>query len=229
MRAATGSAEAEADWRDRSAGAAAGRFNSLYGANPSYYGVSVPRDFRDFLAGRPLPALNCLDLGAGQGRYALHLARGGARVTAVDRSAVAMAQLAGVAAEERLAIVTEVADLCRCDFPVNEYDLIVGATIFDHLDSPCRHRLAEAITAALSPGGHLYCEVFTTADPGCHRQPAQPVSETSGPVRHYFAAGELPGLFPGIRVLDYREEVRQDRAHGRPHWHGLALLVGAKG
>lgn len=208
--------------------AAVEQFNTIYSANPGYYGTRVPRDFRDFLAGRSVGSLNCLDLGAGQGRYSLHLARVGARVRAVDYSPVAMAQLAGKAGAERLAISTEVADLRGYDFPVGECDLIVCSTVLDHLDDACRPRLAAAIADALRPGGLVYCEVFTTADPGWRRQPGSAVSETAGPVRHYFAAGELRGLFPRLTSLVYREVLRQDRAHGAPHWHGLALLAGVK-
>lgn len=211
-----------ADW------AAVEQFNAIYRDNPGYYGATVSRDFREFLADRSVRSLDCLDLGAGQGRYALHLARAGARVRAVDRSGVAMAQLAGKAGAERLAISTEVADLCACDFATGAYDLIVCSTVLDHLGESCRHRLAAAMAEALKPGGLLYCEVFTTADPGWHRQPEQPVSETAGPVRHYFAAGELRALFPRLTHLAYREVVKQDRAHGAPHRHGLALLVGRK-
>jgi 2-polyprenyl-3-methyl-5-hydroxy-6-metoxy-1,4-benzoquinol methylase len=219
----------DAGWPDRPAGlAAVEQFNAIYRANPGYYGARVPADFREFLADRSVDSLNCLDLGAGQGRYALHLARAGARVRAVDRSGVAMAQLAERADAERLAISTEEADLCVCDFSAGEYDLVVCSTVLDHLDGACRHRLAAAIADALKPGGLVYCEVFTTADPGWRRQPEQSISETAGPVRHYFAAGELRGLFPRLTHLAYREGLKRDRAHGAPHWHGLALLVGRK-
>ena len=146
----------------------------------------------------------------------------------LDRSRVAMGQLAGVARAESLAIVTEVADLCRYDFPVAEYDLIVGATILDHLDGPCRQRLPAALVSALKPAGRVYFEVFTTADPGWRRPAAGGCSETAGPVRHYFAAGELRALFPQLTIHDYREELREDRAHGAPHWHGLAMLAGVR-
>ncbi|NTV14186.1 MAG: class I SAM-dependent methyltransferase [Desulfobulbaceae bacterium] len=204
------------------------QFNEIYRRNPRYYGTAVPQNFNDFLMGRSLAALNCLDLGAGQGRYSLHLARGGARVRAVDYSTVAMTQLAKSAAEEKLAIATEVADLCAYELPTAEYDLIVGTTVLDHLDAPCLREMATSATGSLKPGGIIYCEVFTTADPGWNRQPEQPRSETAGPVRHYFATGELQRLFPELTILTYREYVKQDRTHGTPHWHGLALLIGVK-
>lgn len=208
--------------------AAEEQFDDLYRANPNYYGTKVSQDFSEFLAARPVDSLSCLDLGAGQGRYSLHLARAGALVRAVDRSGVAMAQLAGRAGAERLAIGTEVADLGTYELAAAQYDLVVCSTVLDHLDESCRQRLAVAIADALKPGGLIYCEVFTTSDPGCCRHPEQPVSETAGPVRHYFAAGELRGLFPRLTPLAYREVRKQDLAHGAPHWHGLATLVGVK-
>ena len=209
--------------------AAEEQFNDLYRANPNYYGTRVSRDFSEFLAARPVDSLSCLDLGAGQGRYSLHLARAGARVRAVDRSGVAMAQLAERAGAERLTIGTEVADLGTYDLATDHYDLVVCSTVLDHLDESCRQRLAASIAGGLKPGGLIYCEVFTTADPGWHRHPEQAISETAGPVRHYFAAGELCGMFPRLTPLAYREELKRDRAHGAPHWHGLAMLFGVKG
>jgi SAM-dependent methyltransferase len=204
------------------------QFNALYCANHSYYGTAVPQEFTEFLAGRPADSLNCLDLGAGQGRYSLHMARAGAMVRAVDYSRVAMAQLAGVARAERLAIATEVADLCAYDFPVGEYDLIVGATVLDHLGDFCRKRLAVSMVTALRPGGVVYCEVFTTSDPGCGGSQGECCSETAGPVRYYFTTGELRQLFPQLTVASYREGMKKDLAHGAPHRHGLALLIGVK-
>ncbi len=204
------------------------QFNEIYRVNPSYYGKSVPPDFSEFLAGRSLDSLNCLDIGAGQGRYSLHLARAGARVRAVDCSSVAMAQLAKDAGGESLRLATEVADLCAYKLPIDEYDLVVGATVLDHLDLPCLRGVAAAVIAALKPGGIMYCEVFTTADPGWSCQPNQARSETADSVSHYFAPGELRGLFPELAILSYREGVKQDLAHGMPHWHGLALLIGLK-
>jgi len=206
----------------------AAQFDAIYRANPDYYGTKAPPDFRQFLVNRSVDSLNCLDLGAGQGRYALHLARAGATVRAVDCSCVAMAQLAGQAGEERLAIVTEVADLCTYDFATAEYDLIVCPTVLDHLAAPCLEAVATAIVGALKPEGVFYGEVFTTGDPGWSYSQDRAISDTSGVVRCYFAAGELRGLFPALAVLAYRERVKQDRAHGLPHWHGLALLIGVK-
>jgi len=205
------------------------QFNEIYRRHPRYYGESVPVGFRQFLSGRALELWNCLDLGAGQGRYALHLARAGARVRAVDFSPVAMAQLALDAEAEDLQLTTEVADLCRYDFPVGEYDLIVGATVLDHLHDPCIQGVAAAVVGALKPGGTMYCEVFTTDDPGCSCLSEQVASETAGPVLHYFAAGELRRLFQGLETLVYHEGGKHDKAHGRPHWHGLALMIGVKG
>ena len=207
---------------------AVARFDALYLANPSYYGKTVPRDFAGFLAGRSLSAHHCLDLGAGQGRHALHLARAGAKVRAVDSSPVAMAQLSALAEAEGLEIITELADVCTYVLPVERYDLIVCSTILDHLETPCRNRLGVEIAAALKPGGVVYCEVFTIEDPGYLSQTGSGVSETARPVRHYFRTGELRNLFPAVTVLEYWEGLKQDRAHGPWHWHGLALIVGIK-
>lgn len=65
-----------------------------------------------------------LDLGCGQGRDTLLLARQGLRVTAVDASAVGVAQVAERAAAEGLAVTAVVADFFTFDFP-QMYDVVV--------------------------------------------------------------------------------------------------------
>ncbi len=124
------------------------------------------------------------DLACGRGRHALELARRGRRVTAFDRSAEALAQVAAYAAREGLAVETARVDLAVVGDRVSEDratrdravadwaaadwaagrprpDLIV---VVNYLDEA----LFDALPALLAPGGALLVTTFTVDHPGEH-------------------------------------------------------------
>ncbi len=109
------------------------------------------------LAG-PLTPERAVDLGAGEGRNSLWLARRGWRVVAVDASRVALDRLSEAASEEGLTIETVVADLCSYAEQVRlagaGFDLVVLAYL--HPESAVRAEMLGAAADCLAPGGHLF-------------------------------------------------------------------------
>jgi SAM-dependent methyltransferase len=91
-----------------------------------------------------------LDLAAGHGRQALHLAAQGLQVLAVDRDARALATLAGIAG-----VTTRVVDLEGATWPLagERFDAVVGV---HYLHRP---RFAEML-ATLEPDGVFIYETF---------------------------------------------------------------------
>lgn len=80
--------------------------------------------FVDFFEGYAKTQADVLDLGCGQGRDALFIARRGHRVVGVDLSPTGVAQLLADAQAEGLTIEGVVADLREYE-PSGEYDVIV--------------------------------------------------------------------------------------------------------
>ncbi|MDT0268228.1 class I SAM-dependent methyltransferase [Streptomyces sp. DSM 44915] len=99
-----------------------------------------------------------LDLGCGEGGDAIHLARLGWRVTAVDVSAVALERAAGHAAEAGVAdrIDWQRHDLAET-FPTGAYDLVT-AQFLHFRDGTLSPRVLRAAAAAVAPGGTLLIE-----------------------------------------------------------------------
>ncbi len=210
------------------------RFNSVY-RNPSfYYGMDLRAEFTDFFTNRNLSGKTALDLGCGEGRYSLYLARKGCRVTAIDGASAGVEKLNAVAKEQRLDIHAQTMDVDVFESRPNRFDVMVAATILDHLDDGLRIRLAQTIRAGLKPGGMLYASVFTVDDPGfLLRQspldlPPDTVSDTADCMTHYFDRGELLRLFSDLHVRFYYEGIEPDTSHGRPHRHGWACLLAQK-
>jgi len=210
------------------------KFNHVYSDPACYYGSVLRIEFTDFFNGRDLSGKHALDLGCGEGRYSLFLAKNGCRVTAVDRSEAGVQKLQTTAEIQHLDISPRIMDIEAFDFGDDRYDIIVAATILDHLDDALRARIAEGIASALSHGGILYANVFTVDDPGLLLQrgemeiPPETVSETAECMAHYFDRGELVNLFSGLHVLYYYEGIEPDASHGRPHRHGWACLLAKK-
>jgi SAM-dependent methyltransferase len=105
-----------------------------------------------------------LDLGAGEGRNAIWLAKRGWRVTALDVSAVGLARAADRAADEGVELDRVVADWREYDPPASSIDLAV--ITFMHPQPHERVAMFESVRETLVPGGHLFIVGVDLAEHG---------------------------------------------------------------
>jgi tellurite methyltransferase len=147
-----------------------------------------------------------LDVACGDGRNALHLARLGFEVDAVDVSDVTIDALRAVAAERAPGVHPRLLDLEREPLAEDAYDVVVS---FNYL----QRDLFGALERALRPGGWLLFETFGPAH----------LEELGRRINPAFVLGanELLHAFPGLRVRHYREGVAESSAGPR----GVASLV----
>lgn len=102
-----------------------------------------------------------LDLGCGPGRHALPLARSGFEVTAVDTSAVLLAELERRANEEQLGIECVQADMREFLRPEGFDTVLVMWTSFGYFVDEADHaRVLANIAANLAPGGLLLLDLL---------------------------------------------------------------------
>lgn len=94
-----------------------------------------------------------LCLAEGQGRNAVHLARLGYDVTALDYSEVGLQRAQELAARNEVSIQTLQADLSTYAFEPDAWDGIVS--IFGHLPAALRATVNAQLRGALKPGGWL--------------------------------------------------------------------------
>jgi 2-polyprenyl-3-methyl-5-hydroxy-6-metoxy-1,4-benzoquinol methylase len=211
------------------------KFDAVYGSQASYYGFDLRKEFTEFFRGKDLLNRTALDLGCGEGRYSLFLAQKGCVTTAVDRSPAGIAKLKKMADINRLPIRAAVFDIEDFVFQDHQYDIIVAATVLDHLSDDLRHRIISGIQKALKPSGILYANVFTVSDPGFRSKitsaalnDQKNVSDTAECMEYYFEKNELKQAFGDLEVLYYYEGTEPDMSHGRPHDHGWACLLARK-
>ena len=128
-------------------------YDALYATTPNALGDQT-RAFADFFAGFDRTGVRVLDVGCGQGRDALNIARAGHRVVAVDLSPAGIAQLCHVADAEGLAIEGIVADLEDYQ-PEGAFDVIVIDRTLHMLEAAARLRVLARLVDHLAPEGWI--------------------------------------------------------------------------
>jgi len=209
------------------------KFNSVYTSRNCYYGLELRNEFTDYFSKIDIAGHKALDLGCGEGRYSLYLAEKRCSVTAIDRSSAGISKLKKKADKNKLLIHAEVSDIENFVLKENEYDIIVMATVLDHLSERLREQTIKGINHALKPNGIAYLNVFTIEDPGYQlvkdkSKSPDNISDTAECMEYYFQPNELKKSFADLTVIYYYEGVEPDLSHGQPHEHGWACLLAKK-
>jgi SAM-dependent methyltransferase len=153
-----------------------------------------------YLAGRQ-PG-RALDLAGGAGRHAIWLANRGWDLKLIDVSEVAL-QFAReksfkTAAHHTGKLTCELVDLRSVrDFGKDQFDLVM---VFFYLE----RALFPAILEAIKPGGFLIYKTYTTDQLQFKKGPSDPA--------FLLQPNELPKLVAPLRVLLYREQVKEKAA-----------------
>ncbi|MCP4572915.1 MAG: class I SAM-dependent methyltransferase [bacterium] len=197
-----------------------------FGPEPS----ELLRDHADLLP----PGARILDLGVGQGRNALPLARRGCVVAGIDTSAVSVETVMAIAAGEDLPLAAELTDF-RTYCPDTPFDAVLCFGLLQMLPPPDAARLTEKLRDWVRPGGHLFLTAWHTGDPRCE-DPAVGW-EATGPRsfrdpsgdrhRFYLHPDEILDFFPGWQVVHHWEGFGPEHRHGdgQPERHGAVDVV----
>ena len=111
-------------------------------------------DFVAFFAAYPAARADVLDLGCGQGRDALFIARQGHHVVGVDISPAGIEQLLEDARAEGLPIEGVVADLAVYE-PAADFDVIVIDRTLHMLDAEVRLQVLARVSGRVRPAGFV--------------------------------------------------------------------------
>src|SRR5450755_4848363 len=156
-------------------------FNDIYGKTEEkfYYGTEPTKELEAFLnENHPLKG-EALDIGSGEGRNTLLLARYGYHVHSVDSSSEGLHKLERYARSKNLNnIKYSIADARTIQLEPNFYNAIVAVTLLDHMKEEEGRKVASSLLTALKPGGFIFIEVFTGQDPGAKAPTQNETTET---------------------------------------------------
>jgi SAM-dependent methyltransferase len=190
---ARGFSDAEADAQiklvdENGARAEVDRWNQILTAERPRFNTK-PNAFLMEIAKTRKPG-TALDVGMGQGRNGIWLAQQGWDVTGFDPAEKAVALARETALKLGVTLKTEVKRTEDFDFGERRWDLILLSYVGGR-------GTTDVLQRALKPGGVLVIEGF-------HRDATK-----SGPIGGavVFDTGELPPLFPQLRVVRYEEPV----------------------
>lgn len=150
---------------------------------------------------------NVLCLAEGEGRNAVHLARHGFSVTAVDSSVVGLKKAEKLAQKHGVTIETIHADLAEFTIEKNAWDSIISISC--HLPPELRKKVHRSVVAGLKKSGTFLLEAYT---------PKQLEFGTGGPPSAEFMM-ELETLRKELEGLEliHGEELIRDVVEGINH------------
>jgi tellurite methyltransferase len=163
-----------------------------------------------------------LDVGAGQGRNTLFLARRGFRVDAIDPSAVAFATTRELAAAEQLPVNTFHCGFDAFEPGAGEYGAVLLFGLIPILSREAISHLVQFAAGALCGGGLVFVTAFTTDDESCARcaRNGHAVGRNSyagpdGDIRTFLDPGEINSIFAGFTVTHHWEGLGPMHRHGQ--------------
>jgi SAM-dependent methyltransferase len=195
----------------------------------------IPCPTTSFTSGKrtisvPDPRRPILDIGAGQGRNTLYLARTGFSVVAVDTSRIAIETILKTAVEEALPVEAHVCDFHDFSLSTDYYSGILVYGLIQVLDWASIKALISKLDRWTRKGSLVFITAFTTEDP---RYPA--IEQTSRKigknsyvveteedeedgedeeVRTYLEKDELLGFFEDWEVLYHWQGLGPEHMHG---------------
>jgi len=198
------------------------RYDEVYCKTKSYFGAEpepLLKHHRHLLD----KSHRILDIGAGQGRHALFLAREGFKVDAIDSSKVAIETVSAMAAKENLDIRTYQSSFETFE---PETDFFSGILIFgliQILSWASIELLLEKILLWTRTGSLVFARAFTTKDPSFARNRRSREWKSSGKnsftderghFRTHLEEGEILSLFCDFKVVDHWEGLGPRHMHG---------------
>lgn len=161
-----------------------------------------------------------LDVGCGEGRNAIFMAKRGCKVDAFDISENGIAKAKQIAQGEGVEVDFFPCDLGQFCFE-GDYDAVLSHGVLHLPEKEVRDRFIAEMQAHTRPGGYNAIGVFT------NRLPATP---DNVPFTHsLFDVGELPAKYAGWEVIHHKEGTFQDTHPGGVHHeHAYERIIARK-
>lgn len=200
---------------------------------PDWFGAD-PSELLEKYAEHVPDGCRVLDVGVGQGRNALPLARRGCEVLGLDLSQEAVDQVNDAAAKEKLPLEARLQDFMIYE-PERAFDVVLCFGLMPELDLRGCASLVGRLHHWTRPGGVLFMTAWNTGDPSfeiCQEDWQRRSSRTfrhpeDGRSRLFLEEGEILKLFFRWEVVHHWEGLGPKHSHGdgKPERHGIVQAV----
>lgn len=158
-----------------------------------------------------------LDLGSGEGRNSIFIAKNGFDVTAVDISKEAIKGLEKHAKKEKVKIKTFLEDIRNFKFN-KKYDVIFSTAVLHFLREDEAKKIVKKIKVNTLKNGLNLITAFTEENP-------------NKGFPYLFKKGELKSYYKDWEIISYKEFMTPLEKHGKDgkwHKHGMAAIIARK-
>ncbi len=196
-------------------------YNERYESEDYYWGrepSSIAAKLVDLLPSEP--RLKALDIGCGEGRDAVFLAKAGLDVTAFDISQVGLEKAHRWAGESGVALKLVCADINehRLD---EDYDILLSSGVLHYIPEELRDEIFANYRAHTRPGGlHAFATLLD--------DPSIPPAPDAEPSAHLWRPGGLVTRYTDWAIEFHDEIVFDCNSGGVPHQHALGRLIARK-
>lgn len=193
-----------------------------YKADEFYWGLEPNEMCYDILRLKPPSQRRLvLDMGCGEGKDAVFLARCGYRAVGFDLAAESIAKAKWLASQ----YPTAAAEFFRADMleyvPQQEYDILFASGVLHYLPPERRGAILQEYQRCIRPGGLCALNVFVQKP----FIPPPPDEEIDG---GYWRSGELFSLFADWKFHRCEEIIFDCVSGGAPHQHAMDILIAEK-
>lgn len=207
-------------------------YNKYYKTNKDVFGKEPEKILVEHthLISKEKPVL---DIGAGQGRNTIYLAKLGYSVDAIDTSTISIEMLEQIKLKEQLHFNTYNSDF-KIFSSVKNYSAVMLFGLIQILDWDEINLLKRRIVEWLKEGGLLFITSFTVDDDSLKviKQNSEQIGKNSylknnGEKRTFFEPGEVKVHFKEFKTIHYWEGLGPEHRHGNspPERHALVEAV----
>jgi cyclopropane fatty-acyl-phospholipid synthase-like methyltransferase len=209
------------------------RYDEAYGKTEDYFGVEpapiLKRYYRLIDKSKPV-----LDVGVGQGRNTLFLAREGFSVEAIDPSKTAIDAVSAIAKKEKLPVRTYRCGLEEFKPAVDSYAAILLFGLAQEFEWDSILLMFYKARRWTKEGGLIFVTAFTTADPSFSQVAGEwkkikrnSFASEDGRIATFLEPDEILQFFEGSEIVHHWEGMGAEHRHGEGpvERHGVVEAV----
>ncbi|MBD3282022.1 MAG: methyltransferase domain-containing protein [Candidatus Portnoybacteria bacterium] len=181
-----------------------------------------------------IPKGKALDVGAGEGRNSLFLARSGFEVDAIDKLSEGLKKCEKIAKDNNLLINTQKCDIKDFKFAKEKYSIVLGINVLDFLKKSEIEAIIKKMKESLIKEGFILLSVFSIKDPMYKAIKERKLKEVEKNTfflpkykiyRHFFTKKEIKEILSDFKTIYLKEKRVKDTGHGEPHFHNIIQLL----